>query len=623
MNLRFNKLIIHNFLSYKDAELTFNSKGFCLVSGENHCSQDNAISNGAGKSTPFSALCYALTGETIQGLTTNLKNLNVEDDSCFVTVDLTVNKDNYIITRIHKPKSDLKILKNDIDISGKGIRESEAALEANLPDLNRDLISSILILGQGLPNKFSSFSPSGRKDLLERLTKSDFMINDIKTRVADRQVVLSDTVTQYANNILVNNTTLQNMQQAYETTNKELTVLNTTQFDKSIEDLQKQIIELEQNIFKEQENQRQLEAKITEYTTKLLQLSTEQTTEYNNLTTAYNASIKEDQELQYALEAEIKVLNTNIKQLEAITDVCPTCGQKLPNIIKPDTSKYKEQLIQKQDKLAQVKEKLQKAKQKYNNYSLEIEQTYKDNIKVTQQAVQNTTQEKNNSSIKLNTLTANLLKIKENLVSISTLKSSAAKHKINLENQLEQQQKSIHELQNLIALSTVAKTDVEEHLAVVKKMETLIKRDFRGYLLVDIINYIDQKAKEYCQIVFNTKELEVSLNGNALNISYNNKLFDNLSGGEKQRCDIILQLALRDLLQTYLNYTSNILVLDEIFDNLDRQATLKIIDLINYKLKDVETIFIISHYAAELTLPIDSELHVVKNESGISELFLN
>lgn len=303
--------------------------------------------------------------------------------------------------------------------------------------------------------------------------------------------------------------------------------------------------------------------------------------------------------------------------------MCPTCGQKLPNVVKPDTSKYKEQLLQKQNKLTQIKEALQKAKQKYANYSSEIEQTYKDRIKITQQAIQDTTQEKNNLGTKLNTLNSTLVKVKEELASISTLKNSAEKHKANLENQLEQRQKSIHELQNLIALSTTAKIDVEEHLAVVKKMETLIKRDFRGYLLVDIIKYINQKAKEYCQIVFNTKELEVSLNGNALDISYNNKLFDNLSGGEKQRCDIILQVALRDLLQTYLNYTSNILVLDEIFDNLDCQATLKIIDLINYKLKDVESIFIISHYAAELTLPIDSELHVVKNESGISELFLN
>ena len=97
-------------------------------------------------------------------------------------------------------------------------------------------------------------------------------------------------------------------------------------------------------------------------------------------------------------------------------------------------------------------------------------------------------------------------------------------------------------------------------------------------------------------------------------------MFDSLSGGEKQRCDLILQFAIRDLLQTYLGYSSNILVLDEIFDNLDKQATTKIIDLITEKLKDIESIFIISHHADELTIPIDSELLIVKNEFGISEV---
>ena len=43
-------------------------------------------------------------------------------------------------------------------------------------------------------------------------------------------------------------------------------------------------------------------------------------------------------------------------------------------------------------------------------------------------------------------------------------------------------------------------------------------------------------------------------------------------------------------------------------------------DLITEKLKDIESIFIISHHVDELALPIDSELLIVKNEFGISEV---
>ena len=199
-------------------------------------------------------------------------------------------------------------------------------------------------------------------------------------------------------------------------------------------------------------------------------------------------------------------------------------------------------------------------------------------------------------------------------------KENCTKRRSFLQAQKQELELKINTLKNAISITTNAKLDLDEHIAVVKKMDTLVKRDFRGYLLTDIINYIDAKAKEYCKIVFNTDELNIYLDGNALDISYAGKMFDSLSGGEKQRCDLILQFAIRDLLQTYLGYSSNILVLDEIFDNLDKQATTKIIDLITEKLKDIESIFIISHHADELTIPIDSELLIVKNEFGISEV---
>ena len=37
-------------------------------------------------------------------------------------------------------------------------------------------------------------------------------------------------------------------------------------------------------------------------------------------------------------------LSKKIKELEAISDICPTCGQKLHGVTKPDTSTLKTQL---------------------------------------------------------------------------------------------------------------------------------------------------------------------------------------------------------------------------------------------------------------------------------------
>ena len=208
MNIIFKSIILHNFLSFGHSEINLEDKKYCLVSGINKCSKDNAVSNGSGKSTIWSGICWALTGETIQGITSGIKNINIDKNECYVELKFIVNKDTYIIKRVKEPKVDLKITINGEDKSGKGIRESEAVLSRLIPDINKDLLSSVILLGQGLPNKLSAHTPSGRKELLEKLSKSDFMIEDIKKRISERQTTLNEMLRKCEDNLLANNSRL-------------------------------------------------------------------------------------------------------------------------------------------------------------------------------------------------------------------------------------------------------------------------------------------------------------------------------------------------------------------------------------------------------------------------------
>ena len=74
------------------------------------------------------------------------------------------------------------------------------------------------------------------------------------------------------------------------------------------------------------------------------------------------------------------------------------------------------------------------------------------------------------------------------------------------------------------------------------------------------------------------------------------------------------------MLQVYLNTTSNILVLDEVTDFLDKQSCEAIMQLFENELADVESVFIVSHHADTLPIATETELHIVKNENGISEI---
>ena len=619
--IQFKKVILHNFGSYGHVELELQNRGFCLVSGQNNYVKDNALSNGAGKSAIWSAICYALTGETINGNKTNLKNINVEEPDSFVQLDFLYQKDLFSICRIIAPKSDLKIFRNDIDMSGKGIRESEKKLSELLPELSKDLIASTIIIGQGMPNKFSSFSPSGRKDLLERLTKSDFMIEDLKTRITARQQELSTKIREFEDGLLANRTQLNGHITHLEKLKLSIAQQERPDFDNLLEAQKAKLQVLESDCAKLQEEITVADTQLEALNNKLFEVTTEKTKVSNEELSAYNSAYTELNSKKVKLEVEINNINKEISKLKAITDTCPTCGQHLPNVHKPDTSELESAVQSKQSELVSIKADIQKCNKQHTEYQAQIESAFKEELTNTNNAIINLKSVLQQSKAKYYTCSTDL----EQEKSVYT-KLFYDKQNWNTFIQKQQEEASVLELEvarltNLISITSIAKDDFDQRLAIVKKMDQLTKRDFRGYLLTNIINYIDQKAKKYCEIVFGTRDLLLEINGNALDITYCGKAFDGLSGGEKQRVDLILQLAIRDLLNSYLGLSANILVLDEITDFLDKKSCRAVMQLLEKELNTVESVFIISHHADELEIPVDSEIKVIKNEYGISELY--
>ena len=618
--IQFKKVIIHNFGSYGHVELELQNRGFCLVSGQNNYTKDNALSNGSGKSFLWSAICYALTGETISGIKTNLKNIHTDETDCYVQLDFIYNKDLFSLCRTISPKSDLKIFKNDIDLSGKGIRESERKLQEMLPDLTKDLIASTIIIGQGMPNKFSSFSPSGRKDLLERLTKSDFMIEDLKNRILARQQELSTKIRELEDSLLANRTQLNSYTANLDRLKANIQNQQRPDFDQLIAIHEIQLKQAEQQKVQLDILIASIETKLETLNQQLLDLTNEKAKVSNEELAAYTTSHATLTTGKTRLEFDIKAMQKEINKLQSITDTCPTCGQHLPNVHKPDTRYMENELEKLYKALDDLNREIEQCEAKHAEYKTQIEDAFKGEFDALNQAI---------ASEKAS-LQGNKTVYRSCVATLESERNSYNKlvyDKQNWDSYIKRQQdeivgleSEIARLTNLISILGLAKDDYDQRITIVKKMDQLTKRDFRGYLLINIINYIDNKAKDYCATVFGTRELSLEINGNALDITYCGKAFDGLSGGEKQRVDLILQLAIRDLLTSYLNLSANILVLDEITDFLDKKSCRAVMQLLEKELQTVESVFIISHHAEELELPIDSEIKVIKNEHGISEL---
>lgn len=619
--IQFKKITVHNFGSYGHAELELQNRGFCLVSGQNNYVKDNALSNGSGKSFLWSAICYALTGETINGIKTNLKNINTEEQDCFVQLDFLYNKDLFSLVRYITPKSDLKIFKNDVDLSGKGIRESEKKLQELIPELNKDLIASTIIIGQGMPNKFSSFSPSGRKELLEKLTKSDFMIEDLKERIRNRSIELSTKIREFEDSLLANRTQLNGYLASLENIRQAITQRQRPDFDVLIAEKQKQISILQQELTTAEQTISLLEQKIEQINQQLIAISDEKAKVSGEELSAYTASYTKLVGEKTSVELDIANLEKEITKLKAIVDTCPTCGQHLPNVHKPDTSAQESLLAERKVLKQQTLDNIARCENQHKEYVAQINAAFNDEISTLNVSLTSARNELASHKASMGQVKFAIDKENTDYNKLVYDKQNWDNFTANQQAEIARLEQEIARLTNLVAITSLSKDDLDQRINIVKKMDSLIRRDFRGYLLTNIINYIDNKAKDYCSIVFGTRELSLALNGNALDITYCGKAFDGLSGGEKQRVDLILQLAIRDLLTSYLGLNANILVLDEVTDFLDKKSCQAVMQLLEKELNTVESVFIISHHAEELELPVDSEVKVVKNELGISELY--
>lgn len=621
MDIKFKNIIIDNFLSFGHAELNLEDKGLCLIKGVNNSVEDNALSNGSGKSTLFNALSYALTGETIQGLSSNLNNIFTNGDMS-VTLNFTVDEDDFLITRSRTTngKADLKICVNGEDKSGKGVRESESLLEQYLPELTSDLIGELILIGQGMPHKFSDNSPSGRKELLEKLTHSDFVFQEIRDKIVDRSNELKNEQSKLICLLQVEEMLVKSTQDNINKETEKLNNLNNIdELDKSIEKYTEEIDELDSKV-KDFKNKIDLATNnLDEFNDTLTSIMNKENEEIDKETEEFNkanSSIKTS-----LIESKVKLnsLNIEIEKLSNIKDVCPTCGQKLPYVHKPDISKQLEEKSLLEKQLEELDDKNNSQTEAYNLNIKDIKDNYNHQII---ECKDNINKIKDNLTIYKNELNKNetLLKTKEaekaNLIkekySFEVTKNNYIQNIENLTKKLEEAETKVN--------NTFKDLDVVgNHITVIDKISTIVKRDFRGVLLSDIIYYIDSKLKQYSLQVFGTDKISFELNGNNIDITYLNKPLELLSGGEQQKLNLLLQFAIRSMVQEYMGFNSNILVLDEILDNLDAKGCDEILNFIS-DIDTISSIFIISHHADSLNIGNDSIVTVIKNNSGVSSI---
>lgn len=624
MNLQFISLHIENFMSIGELDIRFDDyKGYNTIIGENHVVADNAKSNGSGKSSIFEAVVWCLTGDTIRG-NKDVVNHNGTDGACVATEFMCDGK-KYQISRYKehkKNKNNLFIVVDGVDQSGKGIRDSEKVLQSHLPDLTASLIGSVIVLGQGLPSRFTNNTPSARKEVLETLTNSDFMIEDIKNRIASRKSELSSELRNEEDSIITLTTSINMCNQSLSRTLDELSGMRgRDDIDKKKKEVSDELeghrSELEDAIVL----CNRLEESVQSYTTEYNALETQQNSELSGIKNEHAdkcASLKVD---IATANARIQVIEKRISDAKKITDICPTCGQKLPGVFVPDIRDDEVELDGLREEVIRISSAVSRLREEYlvTRWG-DVEGKYLGVLRNLKDMIIRTISDRNSALNTKASLESQIRNDEKLLLSIESDLVMYESKKASLESEVDRIRADIDSYSKQLSEVERRKSDTEQRLSVMVKFETLTKRDFRGYLLQDIIVYINSRAKSYCMSVFGTDLIDFSLSGNNISIMYNGKSYESLSGGERQKIDMIVQFAIRDMLRAYTGFYTNIIVLDEIFDNLDDTGSKMVIDLISKQLSDISSIFIISHHAKELNLPYDREIVICKDENGVSRL---
>ena len=499
----------------------------------------------------------------------------------------------------------LTIIKNGEDISGKGIRDSEKILSEEFPDINIQLLSNIVILGQGLPSKFTGSTPSGRKEALEKLFKADFMIEDIKSRINNRLSVLKTEQRDLEDSILSLNSKLSVLEGSVSRQEMELLGMkDISEYENIIEEVKKNIFNLTNELeYKKQKNEDTVS--INASTNELILALTQEKVDISN-SDFLLSDIEDIKTRGTQLKGELIALEKEIQQKDNIKDICPTCGQKLIGVEKPDTSKEKEKSMDLQNKLSELRTSLQDIQNKRNNeLNKRLEKVEKEIIRLKTliqpienvDAIERELSAKNNELINLNNevLTYNTKKneLESSIKSNNTTITQLREEKDSLENK---------------------KIKLDAKIDIVNKINTIIKRDFRGYLLSNIISLLDTTIKEYSKDIFNHSNVCISQDGNSISVKLNDKEYEQLSGGERTKIDILLQLSLREVLTKYTNIHSNILAIDEIFDGLDELGSENILNLVSTKL-NIPSVYIVTH-RQDFDMPMDNRIIVRKTSAG-------
>ena len=509
--------------------------------------------NGAGKSTILDALSFALYGKPFRKVNKPQLINSINQKHLLVEVEFVAGNKQYVVRRGQKPSV------FEIHQNGNLINQSadsadyQEMLEKNVLKMNHKSFSQIVVLGSASFVPFMQLSAAHRREIIE-----DLLDIQIFTTM---NTLLKDRVAQNKSDILEVDYKLENLENTIDLEQQHLNTLKQNNADLINQKMQQ----------------------ISDYVAQIKEVDTQTTTLLTTLT-SLQTSIEDQPKVQARLEKVLtfsRQIENKIDKIEKETEFfssyhdCPTCRQGIADdhrssIVEAATAK-----------LAEINE----GKTKVDEEMLRLN-TRLSEISAVQQQITTIQTSVQANQIQSNTWTKFVESLKadmEQLAAASKFEDNKDRLKElkNEQTTLQQSRNQMIEQRVLLDVASVMLKDGGIKTKIIKQYIPIINKLINKYLAAMdfFVNFeLNENFEEKIKSRFRDE------------FSY-----ASFSEGEKSRLDLALLFTWRAVAKLRNSASTNLLILDEVFDgSLDNTGNDELLKILQ-NLTTGNNVFVISH----------------------------
>ena len=540
-----------NFLSTGNVftEINLDSNPTTLIVGE----------NGSGKSTLLDVICFSLFGKPYRNINKPQLVNTINNKNCLVEIEFLIGKKTYKIVRGIKPGLFEIWINGELVNQDAASRDYQKYLEESILKLNYKSFTQIVILGSASFTPFMQLPAAARREVIEDIL-------DIKIFSA-MNLVLREKVSELKDKLLETETKIA---RAKHKTELQQNYIKTLQDDRK-----QRIGDLYHDIEKANNE-------ITLLQTSLKDFSDDRSNLIDTITdlSAVSSSIETIVREVNGLETESIKIQKDILFYHN-NDTCPKCKQGIVHEFKQEiitehqtdlnaidtaiqTIKVSENKLQ--ERISEIRDT-----QKRINELSDIITTTNSDIRFNEQYIQRLKLEAHDLEKKVGNIDTEKKKLKD----IAAEALVVAKERSDLN-----RTQHYFDIAALLLKDSGIKTKIiKQYLPVINKLvnKYLTAMDF--FVQFTLNEKFDESIKSRHRDDF---------------------CYESFSEGEKQRIDLALIFTWRTIAKLKNSASTNLLILDEVFDSsLDSAATEHVMTLLN-TFGDGTNIFVISHKRDQL-----------------------